>query len=497
MFQTLRTLRLRRYVQRGGAALAALLFAAAPASAQVVFDTFDDGDVTDVGVFSGTGGGIGVGPTDGQTGAANTALSVGIDPAGAGGFAGIVIPGGAGTTDVSAQRSLTFYVRPTTVQAANLPLTLEINLHEDVNGNGTYEGNLEDEFQANYALAVGAGYTQVTIPLTSFADDNAVFPGANDGFDYSRLLEIVVAIAGPTGPEFAFAIDDVVFTMDGPPPPGPITEFDFFDDGDVTDVGVFSGAGGGIGVGPIDDANGIPDRALNVGIDPAGTGSFAGFVVPGSVGVTDVSGLVSFNFQVRPNVVAGNLPLTLEINLHEDVNGNGTYEGNLEDEYQATYAILGPSGYLDVSIPLTSFTDDNSVFPGANDGFDYANLLEIVVAIGGPTGPGYSISFDQFGFAAPSSAAEGLPAAFAAAPVAFPNPTAGAATVAFELRQASDVTVDVVDVLGRRVVSLGTRPQAAGAVRLAVPSGGLAPGLYLVRVRTEAGVATTRLTVTR
>ena len=122
---------------------------------------------------------------------------------------------------------------------------------------------------------------------------------------------------------------------------------------------------------------------------------------------------------------------------------------------------------------------------------------EVVVAIGGPTGPGYAISFDQFGFAAPSSAGEGSPGALATAAVAFPNPTSGAATVAFELARASDVTVDVVDLLGRRVARLGTTPQAAGDVRLALPTASLAPGLYLVRVQTEAGVATTRLTVTR
>jgi hypothetical protein len=274
--------------------------------------------------------------------------------------------------------------------------------------------------------------------------------------------------------------------------------FDTFDDGDVTDVGVFSGSGGGIGVGPTDGQNGTPNSALSVGIDPATAGGFAGVVIPGGAGVTDVSGQLALTFYLRPTTVqAANLPLTLEINLHEDVNGNGTYEGDLEDEYQATYAITGSSGYLDVLIPIASFTDDNTVFPGANDGFDYTRLLEVVFAIGGPTGPGYSISFDQMGFAAASTSADGVPDVFAAAPAVFPNPTTGAATVALDLARASDVTVDVVDLLGRRVAGLGTSPQAAGTVRLDLPTATLAPGLYLVRVQTAAGVATTPLTVTR
>ncbi|MDX1548688.1 MAG: hypothetical protein R3247_16950, partial [Rhodothermales bacterium] len=61
------------------------------AQAQVALDTFDDGDVSNVFTFSETGGGIGVGTTEGQDGAADAALSVGILPAEAGSFAGFGI----------------------------------------------------------------------------------------------------------------------------------------------------------------------------------------------------------------------------------------------------------------------------------------------------------------------------------------------------------------------------------------------------------------------
>ncbi|MDX1545765.1 MAG: T9SS type A sorting domain-containing protein, partial [Rhodothermales bacterium] len=165
----------------------------------------------DVFTFSETGGGIGVGTTEGQDGAADAALSVGILPAEAGSFAGIVITGGEGTTDASEGVYLRFLFRPTTVTSANLPLTLEINLHEDPNGDGTYDGGTEDEYQAIYHVDTGEGYSEVLIPLASFSDDNSVFAGADDGFDFSSLFEIVIAIGSPTGPEFAFAIDDVGF----------------------------------------------------------------------------------------------------------------------------------------------------------------------------------------------------------------------------------------------------------------------------------------------
>ncbi len=96
-----------------------------------------------------------------------------------------------------------------------------------------------------------------------------------------------------------------------------------------------------------------------------------------------------------------------------------------------------------------------------------------------------------------TTAIQPVPQSFASAPTAYPNPASGAATVAFELAGASDVTVDVVDILGRRVATLANGPQAAGNVRLDVQTGAFAPGLYIVRVQTESGVASTRLTVTR
>ena len=183
------------------------------AQAQIIFDNFDDGDVSDIGFFSGgaDGIGIGVGPTTGVGGADATGLSVGINPGVGGGFAGIVIPGPAGTTDISAANYISFYFRPTTVQAGNQPLTLEIALQEDVDGNGTYEGASEDEYKAVFDVPLGTDYTLVEIPLYAFGDSNTNNPGANDGFDFTKLLQIIGVYGGIQGPEFAFAIDEVGF----------------------------------------------------------------------------------------------------------------------------------------------------------------------------------------------------------------------------------------------------------------------------------------------
>ena len=472
-------------------ALAAVALAAAP-RAQVAFATFDDGDLSNTFTFSETNAGVTLSPTDDRDGTADAALSIEIDPAATGGFAGFGFTNAAGVVDASGADALEFYLRPTTVDAANLPLTLEINLHEDANGNGAYDGAVDDEFQATVPLELGSGYARVVIPLADFVDDNSVFPGANDGFDYTRVLEVVVAIGGPMGPTLTFAMDDVAFTS---AEASELVAFDFFDDGDVSNVFTFSETNAGVTPSPTEDRDGAADAALSVVFDPAATGGFAGFGTTGA-GVTDVSGTTAFSFQVRPTVAAENLPLTLEINLHEDANGNGAYDGAVDDEFQATYEVTGASDYVEVVIPISDFVDDNSVFPGANDGFDYSRLLEVVVAIGGPRGPEYTLSFDQFGFVRPATSRERVPATLAA-PRLYPNPAAGAATVAFELAAAAEVAVEVVDLLGRRVAAVPPRAHAAGPVAVALPTAGLAAGVYAVVVRAGESVSASRLTVAR
>ena len=182
---------------------------------EVVYNDFE-GDVgASVFTFSETGIGIGVGPTAPAPGASGStqALSVGLNPAETGSFAGfVIIPPGGGTVSVSPNDYIGFWLRPV-VNATNTPLILEINLHEDPDMNGIYDGATEDEFQANYLVeASDAGTWQfVAIPVAAFTDDNAVFPGSDDGFDYNKLLEIVVAIGGLTGDEYQIELDDVVF----------------------------------------------------------------------------------------------------------------------------------------------------------------------------------------------------------------------------------------------------------------------------------------------
>jgi hypothetical protein len=478
------------------ALLFAAMLAAAPASAQAVLDDFGDDDFSNVFVFSGTNAGIGVFDADG-------ALGVGIDPAQVGAFAGfgVGVPGG-GVVDVSGQAVMRLPISSVPDGGGTTqPFTLEVNLQEDVDGNGTFDGDTEDEFQATLQVTPDGEQRAIEIPLSAFVDDNSNTAGADDGFDFSRLLQVVFAIGGADGlgDPFTVRIDRIDFGDGGPVTPGELSLNDF-EDGDLSEVFAFSGAGGaGVELSVTDGAAGT-QNGLAVQVDPAATGDFAGFGFSGpSGGNTDASGAQAFTFYLRATSSGTTQPFTLEVNLQEDANGDGEYQGDTEDDFQATTGVaFGPGGYALVSIPISAFADDNSVNVGANDGFDYSQVRQVVFAIGGASGLGsaFELSVDEVAFAGMGTASEPGPSA-ALDVAAFPNPTAGPARVTFSLATASRVTADVVDLLGRRVLSLSDGPRPAGPVRLDVPSESLPPGAYVVRVWTDSGVSTARLTIVR
>ena len=81
---------------------------------------------------------------------------------------------------------------------------------------------------------------------------------------------------------------------------------------------------------------------------------------------------------------------------------------------------------------------------------------------------------------------------------AYPNPFRGAAAFMLEVAEAQPVTVEVFDVLGRRVAVLHDGPLAPGeAHRLALDGQSLPSGVYVVRATGEAFSATQRVTRVR
>ncbi|MEM1117803.1 MAG: T9SS type A sorting domain-containing protein [Bacteroidota bacterium] len=80
----------------------------------------------------------------------------------------------------------------------------------------------------------------------------------------------------------------------------------------------------------------------------------------------------------------------------------------------------------------------------------------------------------------------------------FPNPTAGTATIRYELPRATVVTVEVFDVLGRLVQTVEMGDQAAGRQAATIDASALSAGAYVYRVATRDGASVSgRMLVTR
>ena len=79
----------------------------------------------------------------------------------------------------------------------------------------------------------------------------------------------------------------------------------------------------------------------------------------------------------------------------------------------------------------------------------------------------------------------------------WPQPVRDRATLRVVLPEAARVTVEVFDLVGRRVAVLLDGPQAAGAHEVTVNTRALTSGMYLVRLTSGSQVRTQRLHVVR
>ena len=79
----------------------------------------------------------------------------------------------------------------------------------------------------------------------------------------------------------------------------------------------------------------------------------------------------------------------------------------------------------------------------------------------------------------------------------YPNPAAGQARVAFELATASDVSLRLFDTMGREVAVVTEGLRSAGAHTVSADFGGLASGVYVLRLDAADEVATARIAVVR
>ena len=78
----------------------------------------------------------------------------------------------------------------------------------------------------------------------------------------------------------------------------------------------------------------------------------------------------------------------------------------------------------------------------------------------------------------------------------FPNPATSQAMLGFNTTESQNIDISVVDAMGRTVYTYSQMFEA-GSQRIVVPTANFAAGLYNVLVRTNSGIATQRLTVTK
>ncbi len=182
-------------------------------TSELVFDDFEDGLQTDEYIqFNGEGAGIGLAEetTDLPAGSSSTvALRADISGGAGNGFAGfgktkLVDIGPLGDTP-----HVNMYVWTT----ASTAFTLEVNLQEDQDGNGTFDGQgaVDDEFQYNLEVQPRSEYTLVSIPVSDFVDDNSNNK-AGDGMLSTNILSVVFAIGGLDSADYSVYVDDITYT---------------------------------------------------------------------------------------------------------------------------------------------------------------------------------------------------------------------------------------------------------------------------------------------
>lgn len=79
----------------------------------------------------------------------------------------------------------------------------------------------------------------------------------------------------------------------------------------------------------------------------------------------------------------------------------------------------------------------------------------------------------------------------------YPNPAHDYATVAFTTAKSEEVSISVIDVMGRTVYSVPAQKIAAGAQQVNIATDNLATGTYNVKIQTQSGSRTERLNVAK
>lgn len=371
---------------RGGISVLAMLFcltffAATASVAQPtvdVFDDFEDDDVSEYFTFAGeTGVTLGTG-TDVPAQNGGAAALTADFAAGDGSQGGFI--GGFGKNDINADISsyslprLNFYYK-FNAGSAESAFTIEANIQEDEDGDGSYDPNVDDEFRlfirvqgdSDFALA-SAEVERMLVNQNGQAGGDGVFNGTVAAVVFS--INEATPDNGSGDPEGGQLVIDYVSFSDGEPiepnaAPGMTTIFDDIEDDDVSEYFTFAGETG-VTLGTSGDTPPENGGAVSLAADFAsGDGSQGGFI--GGFGKNDINADLSgfssprLNFYYKFNAGSPNTSFVLEANVQEDEDGDGSYDPAVDDEFRLKLRVQGASSLQEgaPSYQLASVEIDN------------------------------------------------------------------------------------------------------------------------------------------
>lgn len=224
--------------------------------------------------------------------------------------------------------------------------------------------------------------------------------------------------------------------------------------------------------------------------------------------VASIAGPVASTTHIRINLTTDNYPEETSWRV-EDENGTvvaeaaeGTYanQGNqnfVEDVYvpgTGCYTFVLGDGYGD-GLHSSSYggTDGACVVTTVENGSTYSTIF----TDNGANWGGVQTYSERAGLAGVETVVGIEDNNVLTALNVFPNPTNGITNIVLATGQTSEVTIDVINVLGAQVrnIDLGTLP--AGEQRVQMDLADLEAGMYLVNITVDGNVSTTRLNLTK
>jgi beta-glucanase (GH16 family) len=473
----------------------------------VIFDDFEDGDISDWSFFpgnnaSGSGTVISDQPAEGTYYLSTDWSGTGSNSFFYGGFfknldnsAQIVLP---------ESPWINIYLYNESITSVD-EYAFEITIREDTDGNGWTNGQEDSKRLDTYFSTSDFNdrWILVSAPVDSFLD---IGTGGNGFFD-GKLDELVIVVSqvmGDNPSDVNVDMDFIAFSQGGPLE---TIIFEDFEDGDISDWSFFPGnTASGSGT-VLDDRP--AEGTYYLSTDWSGSGSNS-FFYGGFFKNLDNSAQIDLPDNPWINIYLYNESTTsvneyaFEITIREDTDGNGWTNGQEDSKRLDTY--FSTSDFNDrwiwVSAPIDSFMD---IGTGGNGFFD-GKLDELVIVVSqvvgdNPSDVNVDMDFITFSRGPSIPLVTGLnvindqikqPDKYELY-FAYPNPFNPSTTITYYLPKQSQVNIDVFNTIGEKVKTLVNDMQSAGKYKVIFDARDLASGVYFYQLRAGSFVETKKM----